>query len=167
MTTYLELPPLEELERLFDYDPDTGVVTRKISVGACKKGDPLRQQTRRGYYRVQIQGVDYKLHRIIWKLHHKVEVPQDLMIDHLNRDPSDNRICNLRVCTARVNNNNRDPQQPRTKPNKVKEGPVGVYYHKRDKRWRARLRNKHLGSFSTYAEAVACRNAAVLAENLT
>jgi hypothetical protein len=45
------------------------------------------------------------VHRIVWILHHG-SLDNDLVIDHLNGDQSDNRLCNLRAITPDVNARN-------------------------------------------------------------
>lgn len=44
-------------------------------------------------------------HKVIWYIHNG-EVPEGLMIDHINLDKTDNRIENLRLITASGNNQN-------------------------------------------------------------
>jgi hypothetical protein len=65
-------------------------------------------------------------HRIIWKMVHDAEPEQ---IDHINRDPLDNRLCNLRAATPAQNAWNR--RTGRT------NGFRGVT--RRGRRWRARI----------------------------
>lgn len=52
----------------------------------------------------RIFGKGYRAHRVIWALAHG-EWPSD-EIDHINRDPSDNRLTNLRACTHAENMRN-------------------------------------------------------------
>lgn len=56
-----------------------------------------------------------KLHRFL------MDCPNDMVVDHISHDKSDNRKCNLRVCTVRQNNMN----------NKRK----GYYYNKTERKW--------------------------------
>lgn len=80
-----------------------------------------------------------------------------LTIDHLNRNPLDNRRCNLRICTQFENNQN---QRHNT------SGKVGVSYSKQDKRFIAYIRVNRkqirLGAFKNFEDAVKCR---IQAEN--
>lgn len=50
-----------------------------------------------------------KLHRDVWE-HHNGKIPDDLMIDHIDRDTSNNHISNLRLVTAKQNRENIDPK---------------------------------------------------------
>jgi len=55
------------VKELFDYDPDTGVVTRKITVAYnARKGSVITSINDQGYLRVGIDGKGNRLHRIIW-----------------------------------------------------------------------------------------------------
>lgn len=53
--------------------------------------------------------------------------------DHINRNPLDNRKCNLRTCTGQQNLMNRSMQGNNT------SGFIGVDYSNRRQRWRARI----------------------------
>lgn len=72
------------------------------------------------------------------------------LIDHINRDPLDNRRCNLRRATKAQNNANSGPRG--------NAQYKGVTYHQRDGRWLAQITSgktkRHLGNFCT-AEAAA------------
>lgn len=57
------------------------------------------------YIEVRVDGELHKAHRIIYKIFY--EFDESLQIDHINRDPSDNRIENLRVVTNQQNSLNR------------------------------------------------------------
>ena len=79
-------------------------------------------------------------------LHREIMNPVDgMFIDHINRDPCDNRICNLRIVTPRENSYNK------TNTAKVK----GV--DKKGKNYRAFIRcdgnQYHLGMFKTELDA--------------
>jgi len=61
-----------------------------------------------GYKGVSIKGKHYKMHRIIFLMHHGF-LPKEL--DHINGDKSDNRIENLRPCDRMQNNQNKGKQK--------------------------------------------------------
>jgi len=139
------LPDVEELHRLFRYDRETGKLYWKISptFARIKVGDEAGCLNSTGYLRVKIQRKNYYIHRIIYKMCHKVEPPTYL--DHINQIKSDNRLENLREIDHGHN---------------VRRSMNGkrVYVDaSRKKKYRAILeingKNHYIGRFYTYEEA--------------
>lgn len=48
------------------------------------------------------------LHRLAYTAFYG-SIPAGMLVDHINRDPADNRLCNLRLATRSQNNRNRGP----------------------------------------------------------
>ena len=59
------------------------------------------------------------------------------MTDHMNRDPMDNRLCNLQATTHKLNNNNRGMNK---KYNNDPDHVLGVRYVEKDQAWQARIK---------------------------
>ncbi len=147
----------EYLRSVLDYNPDTGIFTRKVSTSnRVKVGDVAGCSNGRGYLRIQVQSRDYQAHRLAW-LYVNGEWPKD-QLDHINRVRTDNRISNLRDVTQKQNQQNRSTNSDST------SGHPGVYWHKQSSKWRAQIthnkKNIHLGCFNTIEEAIAARKAA-------
>jgi hypothetical protein len=146
---------IDILQRLLSYDPETGVLTWKVSsarrVSAGDIAGGFDKST--GYMRVKVKGVLYRSHRIAWALHHGA-IP-DFDIDHKNRKRTDNRIDNLRPCCDKLNMENRGTPVNNT------TGFKGVYWHKELSKWHASIRHNkkqiHLGFFVLKADAIAAR----------
>ncbi len=91
---------VSRLRGLFSYDPDTGVLTRLSGAG-----EPCGTLLSTGYLTAWVDGRSVGVHRIAWALH-SGQYPS-VEIDHINGDPADNRLCNLRLATSSQNNQNR------------------------------------------------------------
>jgi hypothetical protein len=108
-----------------------------------------------GYAVATINYSKHYLHRLIMNA-----VRTSLYVDHINGNKLDNRRSNLRLCTHRDNLNNR----PRNKNNK--SGYKGVYLHKVNKNWVARIQvnGKYisLGSYSDIIDAAKAYNEAAI-----
>lgn len=88
-----------------EYNPESGNLLWKKSP-KCKIPPDKIAGTKNplGYTVIKIKGKLYLAHRIAWLLH-AGEWPKAL-IDHINGDPADNRIKNLRLATKRLNAQN-------------------------------------------------------------
>lgn len=93
------------LRELFDYDPETGIVTRKLCTANRQKiGEEVGHKYKRGYLQATINYVKYPLHRLIWVLQYGVWPKGD--IDHIDRDRANNRLANLRDVSRSENMQN-------------------------------------------------------------
>lgn len=142
------------LHELFDYRDD-GNLTRKIKPNnkANKMtaiGQPAGTSDSRGYKVVQFEGKLHKVHNLIY-MYHYGNIAQDLVIDHIDGNPTNNRIENLRAVTLGQNLCNRK------KPKHNKSGIKGVCYHKKSGKWAVGItynkKKYHGGLFDTLQEA--------------
>ncbi len=142
----------ERLKELFDYQD--GQLIRKISRGRGKTstrwsaGTALGHSVKGGYCLASVDYTTYKLHRLIW-LWHKGNFPKH-HLDHIDGNPMNNKIENLREATDAQNMQN----QRRARANN-KLGIQGVYQV--NGRFRSVLttngKSKHLGYFDTPEQA--------------
>lgn len=109
-----------------------------------------------GYRRIGMVGYGSVLaHRAIYFLFHK-NLP--LIVDHIDGNPSNNAIENLRAATLSQNQMNSKQSVKNT------SGRKGVFWHKRAGKWTASIRVndklKHLGVFENFESAVMAREKA-------
>lgn len=108
-------------------------------------------------WRLNYQG--YVVNDKVGKLHRFLMNPgEDLVIDHINRNRLDNRICNLRACTLQENNMNKSIPCNNT------SGIQGVSWDKNRNKWLVHItvnrKQIHLGYFNTIEEAAEARRQA-------
>jgi hypothetical protein len=113
MTKPRKLPPLEHFREVLAYCPDTGALVWQVDrPNQVRAGSPAGTPAGGGYIEVKLGGRRFKAHRLAWYLHHGTD-PGPLLVDHINRDRSDNRACNLRLVDARGNRlNSARPVRP-------------------------------------------------------
>lgn len=161
----------------FTYDAKTGYLIRKAlpvelfhaewkmrswntQFAGSVAGTRRRSRTgRRNSIKVEVMGKTYGAHRIVWEMHNGV-VPKGMDIDHINRDPWDNRPSNLRVCTRAQNCWNTTKRPSNT------SGYKGVSLHSGGTAYVAQIvcngTHHYLGRFSTPEEAHEAYNAAAI-----
>jgi hypothetical protein len=136
----------EQLREIFDYC-DGQLVWKKCR-NTTVIGKPAGAVGGRGYVNVKLNGKTYTAHRLVYLMLHGY-APE--MIDHIDRDKTNNRIENLRPATASQNVCNREA------PSNSTSGIKGVRFHKRDKKWiaYAKLAGKqtHIGTFESMEAA--------------
>ena len=96
-----KLPPLEHLLAIWDYDPTTGGLYKK-GVKPCEL-NCLGHFCPSGHRAIHVPGHGrFLVHRIVYYMFHRKD-PSHYVIDHINGDPADNRIFNLRRCRQTTN----------------------------------------------------------------
>lgn len=121
--------------------------TRKSpSVDLSKKAGSASSTDR--YLRLMVNKQSYKVHRLVFMLHHGY-MPK--YIDHINGNTFDNRIENLREATYNQNNQNASIRKDNS------SGIKGVYWHKITGKWSASCqvdnKRKYLGLHETIEKA--------------
>jgi len=142
----------EEVKRLLHYDPETGVMTRKVRTSnRIKVGDVFGSPNSDGYLQGRLHSKLIAVHRLAF-LYMTGEMPPK--VDHKNRIVTDNRWENLRPASNSLNSRNSKLRSDNT------SGCKGVYWFKRTKRWYAVVNKQYIGSFATIEEAVSARKVA-------
>jgi hypothetical protein len=156
-TSGMNTMPIDQLRRILSYNPETGELVWLVPPARWKKAGTKAGTLRRDrYILVCWKKRLYPAARIAWALQ-TGQWPEH-EVDHINRDPSDNRWSNLREATSAQNKNNRAVRKD------SRTGVKGVMPHP-DGRFRAKIRHEgrhiHLGLFVTIeAAAEAYRKAA-------
>lgn len=170
MAKYISIP-VDTLRKLLKYDPATGKLfwkertiefhPRSLKMVNAKFAgkEALCTINKKGYFGGEIFAVRYQAHRVIWAMHYG-EWPTD-QVDHINGNPIDNRIENLRVVSSRENSRN---QKVRSTNH---SGVMGVTWQSNRKCWYVRIsidgeHDHYVGRFRNLDEAIAARKAAEL-----
>ncbi len=140
----------ERLLEALSYSPKTGVFKWRISPNRrIRVGNIAGSSNSAGYLLIMIDNDRYRAHRLAWLYVHDEWSLDD--IDHINGDPSDNRLSNLRLATRSQNMANA------RKPITNTSGFKGVYYDRSRGKWAANIwkdkKNFYLGRYSTLQEA--------------
>ena len=147
------------LQRLFSYDPETGVFRHKTKASGRVKyiGAIAGSLTKNGYIAINLPGGKKVLaHRLAW-FWIKGRWPK-VEIDHFDGDRANNRISNLRKAGRVENSRNSGLRRNNT------TGRVGVGFDRSRQRFTAKItvagKTINLGRFSQLPAAIAARQQA-------
>jgi len=106
-------------------------------------------------YSVKITQISYPAHRVVFALVNGFD-PCDKEVDHIDRNPLNNKADNLRISTRNENASNKNTPANNT------SGRRGVTWCKRTKRWMAQIgfnkKTVFLGRFKNFEDAVKQRD---------
>ena len=146
----------ERARELFDY-VDGHLVRRKSIQSRSMAGTVAGGKSDLGRYIVSIDYRRYKVHRVIWLWHYGTLPPE---VDHMDGNPSNNKIENLRAADRLSNMKNM------RRPSTNTTGFKGVRFHKQSRKWTAQIvsdkKQKYLGIFETPEAAHAAYCSAAL-----
>jgi hypothetical protein len=157
------LPPVEYLRQRLRYEPETGKLYWRECTSMPKMWNTTYAGTKalafvgnNGRYMGRIQYRAYQAHRVVWAIVHGEDPNGE--IDHIDHNPLNNRIENLRVVSHQENHRNTPHRKNNT------SGSMGVSWFAATSRWSAYImvdgRKIHLGYFLDKQEAIAARKAA-------
>lgn len=135
----------QRLREVLHYDPNSGVFARLVAYRNRYSGrSGVGGRQRSGHIRICVDGKKHFAHRLAWLFVNGDWPSGDL--DHIDGDPANNRIANLRLVTHEANMQNfRRPTARST------TRLLGVSWCKINKKWKACIsiggRTKHLGLF--------------------
>jgi hypothetical protein len=138
----------DQIRKMFRYEPDTGFLFWTEHAHRSVKNKQANTTDRLGYIQVPFQGKRLRAHRIGWFLTHGSWPSQ--MIDHIDGNPTNNALANLRDVNNQVNQWNRSRARVDSK-----SGLIGASPYKG--KWRSQIKRdgviNYLGFFDTAVEA--------------
>ena len=116
----------------YSEESSTGLVW-KADRGKLRAGQEAGTLNRKGYFQVRFKYCNYKSHRVAYFLNTGID-PEENQIDHIDGDPSNNKISNLRLATNKQNQDNKKKSINNT------SGVTGVSWCKTSKKHFAHIR---------------------------
>jgi hypothetical protein len=114
----------------------------------------LKHDIWKGYRTVKLNKIKQKVHRLV-AMTFIPNPNNNLIVDHIDNNPSNNKVDNLRWCTSRENSYNKKIFKNNT------SGYIGVQQQQQKNKWRSQIRidgkNKHLGYFDKIEDAIIAR----------
>ena len=105
-----------------------------------------------GYHQIKIDGKNFRIHRILYEKYHNIKIPDNLVIDHINRIKTDNRIENLRMVSISQNNQNTSKRIDNT------SGYKNICWDKNRSKWKVQIvvdcKKIHYGRFINIEDAI-------------
>lgn len=130
-----------------------------------KVGDPVGSVGSDGYYVFTFKSRQYRNNRVVWLLVHGEEPPKNLVVDHIDRDPKNNLIDNLRLLTHAENHQNTNP------PKNNKSGHKGLFWQEERGRWLVYRtldgKRHHIGRYLEKEDALLALSQWLAENNLT
>jgi hypothetical protein len=134
----------QRLYDLFRYDESTGYLHWRARRGKARFDQVAGHISAHGYRKVQVDGKQYFVHRLVWLYVHGVWPTYE--IDHINGVKDDNRLVNLRDIPHADNQKNRIGAKAARPDNNGKGFSARIYTNGQ---------RTHLGYFKTAEEAQA------------
>lgn len=144
---------VKQLKELIEYDRFTGVILWRKNKARAVKGNLAGSLDSGGYLTIKINQNKYQASRLAW-FYVNGSFPIGV-IDHINGDILDNRLCNLRDVTPHDNARNRKIYNTNT------SGICGVSWCKKWNKWVVKIsKNKvsiNIGGFGSLFDAACVR----------
>jgi hypothetical protein len=135
---------INEINEWLEYK-DGALYWKKDKSKILKKGMRSGAQRKDGYRHITLNNRKYLEHRVIWFMHYQ-ELPECL--DHIDGNPRNNKIENLRAAKFSENARNRGKQSNNS------SGAKNVSWHKKQNAWRVSFtinkQHKHIGFFRNF-----------------
>ena len=121
----------EYLKEILIYNKEAGIFTWKVNHTRKSRIGDIAGTLNKNYIEIQINKKKYRAHRLAW-LYEYGSFPKH-NIDHIDGNPSNNKISNLREANQSQNGMNKKLHKNNN------SGIKGVGWHKASKKWRARI----------------------------
>ena len=140
----------ELLQEIFSYD-NGNLYWKTVRCSKLKVGQKAGWVGKKNYLYVRVNYKAYAIHRLVWIIHNG-DIDNGKIIDHIDRNPTNNKIENLRIATHTQNNQNSSKRTTNT------SGYKNVYWSTEKSRWLVKCNvnglPKYAGSYKLLDEAV-------------
>lgn len=139
---------VEHLRSVLSYDKETGLFTWiRSNNNRIKVGDVAGSRDKHGYVHIRISMRYYMAHRLAWLYAYGVWPSGD--IDHIDGNPANSSLSNLRDVSRTMNMQNQRRAQISSRT-----GLLGAWFDKKYSRWQSQItlpggKRKHLGYFNS------------------